>query len=197
MYNCFVIQPLRRLVLGKSLNADESAVRKRKYSSYLFCADADKVSVYENLVSPLRKEDISTGFNFEECDINKCGRSIYDIICDLIKQSDHLIFFITSSYLEEISFDDNHLKTVLSCIQRDIVPANRVLFIIADNCELPDSLCYLFPEASSNIQDWVVITDLKARSKRISEWIKKEKVNKTAEVAVPIIFVGEDVRRQH
>ena len=125
----------------------------------------DKVSVYENLVRPLRKENISTGFNFEECDLNKCGRSI----CDLLMQSDHLIFFITTSYLEEISFNDIHLEIVLCCIQSDIVPANRVLFITADNCELPNKLRYLFPEASSNIQDWVVITDFKARYKRISE----------------------------
>ena len=93
-------------------------------------------------------------------------------------QSDHLIFFITCSYLEEIRFNDIHLKTVLDCIQWDIVPANRVLFIKADNCELPENLRYLFPEASSNIQDWAVITDFKARYKRISECIKKEKENK-------------------
>ena len=193
MYTCIVIQPLGNLTLGKPLNADKSAVQKRKYSSYIFCSDADKVSVYENLVCPLRNDNISTGFNFEECDLNKCGRSIFDIQCDLLMQSDHLIFFITTSYLEDISFKDIHMETVLGCIQRDIVPANRVLFIKADNCELPDSLCYLFPEASSNIQDWVAIPDFKARYKRISEWIKKEKEKKPSEIAVPTIFVGQNV----
>ena len=193
MYTRFVIQPLRSMILGKPLNADESAVRKRKYSSYLFCSDADKVSVYENLVSPLRKENISTGFNFEECDLNKCRRSIFDIICDLMMESDHLIFFITSSYLEEICFNDIHLETVLSCIQRDIVPANRVLFIKADNCELPVKLRFLYPEGSSNILYWIVSNDFKAIYKRITEWIKEEKENKTSELVMSTIFVGENV----
>ena len=99
------------------LNTDNSAVQKRKFSIFLFCAD--KVSVYENLVCPLRKESISAGMWYKQC--------------DLLMQSDHLIFLITSLYLEEVSFNIIHLETVLGCIQMDIVPANRVLFIMADN----------------------------------------------------------------
>ena len=193
LYTRFAIQPLKSLTLGKPLNAAQSAVQKRKYSSYLFCGDADKESVYTNLVCPLRNDNISTGFSYEESDINKCGRSIFDIQCDILMQSDHLIFFITSSYLEEISFNDIHLETVLGCIKEDIVPANRVLFIMADNCELPEKLRYSFPEASSNIHDWVVSKDSKERYKRISEWIKKKKENKTSELVLSTIFVGQNV----
>ena len=197
MYKRFVIWPLNRFILGQPHYTDQWVVRKSifSYSCYIFCANADKESVYTNLVCPLRRQDISTGFSFEECALNKCGRSIFDIQCDLMRQSDHLIFYITSSYIEEISFNDIYLETVLDCIRRGIVSANRVLFIIADNCELPDKLRYLFPEASSNIHDWVVSTNIETRFRRVLDWVKKEKESKTPERIVSTIFVGQSLFR--
>lgn len=197
MYKRFVIWPLNRFILGQPHYTDQWYVRKNifSYSCYIFCGNADKESVYTNLVCPLRRQNISTGFSFEECALNKCGRSIFDIQCDLMRQSDHLIFYITSSYIEEISFNDIYLETVLDCIRRGIVSANRVLFIIADNCELPDKLRYLFPEASSNIHDWVVSTNIETRCRRVLDWIKKEKESKTPERVVSTIFVGQSLFR--
>ena len=64
---------------------------------------------------------------------------------------------------------------------------------MADNCELPEKLRYSFPEASSNIHDWVVSKDSKERYKRISEWLKKKKENKTSELVLSTIFVGQNV----
>lgn len=67
------------------------------------------------------------GFNFEECSINKSGRSIFDILCDLLNQCEHLIFYITSTYLKEEKFVDIGLERVLMFIQNGHFSAKRVL----------------------------------------------------------------------
>lgn len=141
------------------------------YQCYIIGGDTDKNSVYNDLVKPLKEKNIKTGFNFEECSINKSGRSIFDILCDLLNQCEHLIFYITSTYLKEEKFVDIGLERVLMFIQNGHFSAKRVLVINADSCELPNKLRFNLP----NVHDWVKVTKPKERIHQILKWIKSEK----------------------
>lgn len=191
VYKCAVLCPLKRKVLEQPLCANQCSVRGGMYlyTCYILCGEIDKQSVYRSLVCPLRKANISVGFNCEECVLNKCGKSIFDIQCDLLRHCEHLIFFITSSYLKESSFDGINLENLLSCTKSNTFSSNRVLFIIADKCKLPYKVYYLCPEAS--ILDWIVCTDSEERCRLILDWIKKKKENKTSELVVSFPFAGQ------
>lgn len=84
---------------------------------------------------------------------------------ELLQQCEHLVFYVTSSYLNEEKFCNIQLETVLHCIKLGLISMSNVLIIIADNCELPDKIRYNLPETASNIHDWVAVTK---SSKRIS-----------------------------
>lgn len=194
-YRRSVLQPIRKMILGQP--TDETAgqcpaVRcSTSYSTYVFCGHSDRDSVYANLVVPLRKENILTGFIFEECSINKSGKSLSDIQCDLLKKSEHLIFYLTSAYIEEEKFVDVPLETVLHCIKMGFISTNRVLIIIADNCELPEKLRYTLPEAAANIHDWVTINDPDKRIRLVLKWINGLKKNpQNSDVVVSTVFLG-------
>lgn len=135
--------------------------------------------VYENLVVPLREKNIKTGFIIEECSINKGGSSKFNITRDILKECEHLVFYITSSYLNEEKFVDIDLETVLSCKQNGIVSADRILLIKADRCELPDKLLFNLPNVAANYHDWVRKTKPEERINLILKWIKKEKKDST------------------
>ena len=191
LYKCFVLCPLKRKILWQPVHANQCSFTRDMYlySCYILCGEIDKQSVYRNLVCPLRNDNISLGFNCEECDLNKCGKSIFDIQCDLLMHCEHLIFFITSSYLKESSFDGINLENLLSCTKNNTFSSNRVLFIIADKCKLPYKVYYLCPEAS--ILDWIVCTDSEERYRLILDWIKKKKENNTSELVVSFPFAGQ------
>lgn len=166
-----MLQPIRRRILGQTLNDGgcPALTQTFSYSSYIFCGNTDRDSVDEHLVVPLRKENITTGFIFEECLINNSGKSIFDIQSKLLQQYEHLVFYVTSSYLNEEKCCDIQLETVLHCIKLDLISMSNVLIIIEDNCELPDKIRYNLPEAAANIHDWVTVTK---SSERISQVLK-------------------------
>lgn len=180
-YRRSVLQPIRKMILGQPIDeiAEQCSVVRcsSSYCCYVFCGHSDRDSVYANLVVPLRKENILTGFIFEECSINRSGKSLSDIQCDLLKKSEHLIFCLTSAYIEEEKFVDVPLETVLHCIKMGFISTKRVLIIIADNCELPEKLRYTLPEAAANIHDWVTIKDPNKRIRQVLKWIKSMKKN--------------------
>lgn len=124
---------------------------------------------------PPRKENITTGFISEECLINNSGKSIFDIQSELLQQCDHLIFYVTSSYLNEEKFGDIQLETVLHCIKLVLISMSKVLIIITDNWELPDKIRYNLPEAAATIHDWVTVTKSSKRISQVFKWIKKKK----------------------
>lgn len=105
-YTCIMLQPIRRMILGQTLNDGgcPTLTQAFSYSSYIFCGNTDRDSVHEHLVVPLRKEYITTGFIFEECLINNSGKSIFDIQSELLQQCEHLVSYVTSSYLNEENF---------------------------------------------------------------------------------------------
>ncbi|XP_061182421.1 uncharacterized protein LOC133190749 [Saccostrea echinata] len=190
-YTRCVIQPIRNVSLGSPiLDKSESNIVEflKEYSCYVVSCDNDKEVVYNSLVLPLREENIATGFIFEECNINKSGKSRFDIQSDIIKQCENLIFYVTSSYLKEEAFLGIHLDTVLQCIQMENISPNSVLIIFSDSCELPDKLRYNLPEAV--IHDWIKSTDHKERLDLILKWIKKKKARMPREVVVSTVFLG-------
>lgn len=65
-YTCIMLQPIRRMIIGQTLNDGgcPTLTQPFSYSSYIFCGNTDRDSVYEHLVVPLRKENITTGFFF-------------------------------------------------------------------------------------------------------------------------------------
>lgn len=177
-YSYNIIQPIKNFVLGQPfyISSKCSVLRGGPLvCCYVLCGDADRNSVYNELVVPLRNNDVTTGFTFEESHINKSGKSVFDIQCDILKQCKHLIFYVTSSYLKEENFVDIQLETVLQCIKMGFISSNRVLIIIADNCELPDKIIYNLPEAVANIHDWVTVTKPDHRISRITKWMKDER----------------------
>ncbi|XP_062586898.1 uncharacterized protein LOC134248519 [Saccostrea cucullata] len=132
LYKRFVIKPIRKISLGSPIldKSDSDYVEytcTKEYSCYVVSGDSDKEVVYNTLVLPLREKNITTGFIFEECSINKSGKSEFDIQSDIIKKCENLIFFVTSSYLKEEPFLDIHLNTVLKCIQMENISPNSVL----------------------------------------------------------------------
>ncbi|XP_056019408.1 uncharacterized protein LOC130054258 [Ostrea edulis] len=191
LYLLAVQQPIRNVCLGRlAWKTSDPCMElgcNKSYTCYILCSNDDRESVYSSLVLPLRTGNITTGFNFEECDINRSGKSEFDIHCDILKQCDHLIFFITSAYLEEEAFVGIQLDTVLKCIQMKIMPANCVLIIRADS-SVVDKLRYNLPEAV--IHDWITITDAKTRLRQILEWIKKDKAEKQSAIAISTAFFG-------
>lgn len=201
LYKCWklyvrrVLQPISKMILGQpneEIDGQCSAIRcSTSYSCYVFCADSDKELVYSYLVVPLRNENIITGFIFEECLINRSGKSIFDIHCDLLKKCEHLIFYLTSAYLEEEKFVDIQLETVLRCIKMGFISTNKVLIIIADNCELPEKLRYNLPEATANIHDWVTVKNQGKRISLVLQWINSLKENpRNSDVVVSTVFLG-------
>lgn len=190
-----ILQPMRKMILDKPISkmaGQCSAVRcSTPYSCYVFCGHSDRDSVYDHLVVPMRKKNIITGFIFEECLINRSGKSIFDIHSDLLEKSEHLIFYLTSAYLEEEKFVDVQLETVLHCIKMGFISTNKVLIIIADNCELPEKLRYNLPEAAANIHDWVTIKNPDKRINLVLKWIYGLKKNpRNSDVVVSTVFLG-------
>lgn len=76
------------------------------YCCYVFCGDFDRGLVYDYFVVLLRKENIIMGFIFEECLINRSGKLVFNIYCDLFKKCEYLIFYLIFVYLEEEKFVD-------------------------------------------------------------------------------------------
>lgn len=177
-YTCIMLQPIRRMIIGQTLNDGgcPTLTQTFSYSSYIFCGNTDRDSVYEHLVHvvPLKKENITTGFFLEECLINNSGKSIFDIQSELLQQCEHLVFYVTSSYLNEEKLCDIQLETVLYCIKLDLISMSNVLIIIAYNCELPDKIRYNLPEAAANIHDWVTVTKSSKRISQVLKWFKKK-----------------------
>lgn len=194
-YGCNVLQPIRKTILGQPIDEIAGqclAIRcSTSYSCYVLCGHSDRDSVYGQLVVPLRKQNIITGFIFEECLINRSGKSIFDIHCDLLKKCEHLIFYLTFAYLEEEKFVDIQLETVLHCIKMGFISTNRVLIIIADNCELPEKIRYNLPEAAAQIHDWVTIKNPNKRINLVLKWINGLKKNpRNSDVVVSTVFLG-------
>jgi hypothetical protein len=192
-YTRTALNPIRRMCLGSTRAEISQPCHTLKcntsYSCYIVCSDNDKEFVFSSLVVPLRKENLTTGFVYEECHLNKSGKSDFEIQKDIIKQCEHLVFFLTSSYLEEEAFVRIKLDTVLQCIQMKIIPANRVLIIIADNSDVPDRIRYNLPEAV--IHDWMTTTDPQKRLRRVFEWIKTRKTTKfDIDIAVSTVYFG-------
>lgn len=158
---------------------------------YVLCGDADRNSVYHELVIPLRKNDVTTGFTFEESHINRSGKSVFEIQCEILKQCKHLIFYVTTSYLKEERFVDIQLETVLQCIKMGFISSNKVLIIIADSCDLPDKIRYNLPEAAANIHNWVSITKQDTRISRIVKWMNnKRKDIQKSDTPSSTLFLG-------
>lgn len=194
-YGRSVLQPIRKIILGPPIDKIErqySVIRSiTSYSCYVFCGHSDRESVYDHLVVPLRKEKITTGFIFEECLINRSGKSIFDIHYDLLEKCEHLIFYLTSTYLKEEKFVDIQLETVLQCIKMGFISTNRVLIIIADNCELPEKLRYNLPEAAAQIHDWVTVKNQNKRINLVLKWINGLKKNpQHKDEVVSTVFLG-------
>lgn len=173
--------------LAEALNVTDRRSTPRTnflYSCYIICGDTDRNIVYNELVVPLKQENITTNFNHEESIINKSGKSVFDIFRDTLTQCEHLIFYLTSSYLnEECTYNDD-LDNVLLCIKEGYIPPNRVLIIIADGCEYPEKLIFNLPQATAKVHDWVKVTESSERIRQIIKWINEEKYPKTSEVVV-------------
>lgn len=193
-YTRTVLKPIRNMCLESTImyisHPCDALECNIAYSCYIICGDNDKEFVYSSLVVPLRKENLKTGFFFEECPLNRSGKSEFDIQKDIIKQCGNMIFFITSAYLEEEAFVGIQLDTVLKCIRMEIIPANCVLIIIADNSDVPDKIRLNLPEAV--IHDWVTITDPPKRLRQVFEWIKTRKTTRKSEneIAVSTVYFG-------
>lgn len=194
LYGRIILQPIRNCVLGQDTDImtdlHYTSRTSYLYTCYIICGNTDRDSAFYKLVLPLRKENITTGFIFEECSFNKSGKSMFDIQCDLLGHCEHLIFYVTTSYLEEEKFADIQLETILHCIKMGFISPKSVLIIIADNCELPDKIRYNLPEAAVNIHDWVTTTWTWERIDLISEWIKRKKEPQSSEMVVSTLFLG-------
>lgn len=170
----YLIQKIRKKMILEQL-IDNANRRPPYYLCYILCGDTDTNLVENDLVEPLRKKNIKTGFNYDECSINKSGRSIFDILPNILKECEHLGFFLTSSYIKEKKFVDIDLETVLACIKCGFVSADKVLIINADGCELQDKLRLNLPNAAANVLDWVRVTKPDERIDLILKWIKRKK----------------------
>lgn len=171
----YLIQWIRRKLILNEEPIDIADRCTNTLQCYILCGDTDRNFVYTELVKPLRKKNIKTGFIFEESSINKSGKSIFDIRCDILNECKHLVFYITSSYLNEEKFGDIDLTTVLICKQNGFLPENRILLIIGDSSVLPKKVVLNLPNAAMNIQSWVRVTEPDERIYQILEWIKKKK----------------------
>lgn len=194
-YRHNILQPIKKFVLGQPFYDISSKCPVLRCGPpvccYVLCGDADRNSVYHELVVPLRKINVTTGFIFEESPMNKSGKSVFEIQCDILKQCKHLIFYVTSSYLKEENFVDIQLETVLQCIKMGFISSSRVLIINADNCELPDKLRYNLPEAVGNFHDWMSVTKPAQRINRITKWVNdKRKDIQPSDTPVTIVFLG-------
>lgn len=173
--------------LAEALNVTDRRSTPRTnflYSCYIICGNTDRNIVYNQLVVPLKQENITTSFNQEESIINRSGKSVFDIFRDILTQCEHLIFYVTSSYLnEECTFNDD-LDNVLLCIKEGYIPPYKVLIIIADGCGYPDKLIFNLPQATAKVHDWVKVTESSERIRQIIKWINEEKYPKTSEVVV-------------
>lgn len=183
-----MLQPILGQALTDVAGGCPTLTQRFSYASYIFCGNTDRDSVYEHLVVPLRKDKITTGFIFEECLIKNSGKSIFDIQSELLQHCEHLIFYVTSSYLNEERFSDILLETVLHCIKIGLFSMSHVLLIIADNCELQDKIRYNLPEAAANIHDWITVTKSSERISQVLKWINKKKDPITSETLVLIIY---------
>lgn len=107
-YTCIMLQPIRRMILGQTLNDGgcPTLTQTFSYSSYIFVETLTEIQFMNTLWFHLEKENITTGFIFEECLINNSGKSIFDIHSELLQQCDHLVFYVTSYYLNEENFCD-------------------------------------------------------------------------------------------
>lgn len=189
-YGKFIIQPIREMVLGQPFDFTSGKCGP-SVCCYVLCGDADRNSVYHELVIPLRKNDVTTGFTFEESHINRSGKSVFEIQCEILKQCKHLIFYVTTSYLKEERFVDIQLETVLQCIKMGFISSNKVLIIIADSCDLPDKIRYNLPEAAANIHNWVSITKQDTRISRIVKWMNnKRKDIQKSDTPLSTLFFG-------
>lgn len=179
--------------LAEALNVTDRRSTPRKfflYSCYIICRNTDRNMVYNYLVVPLKEERITTSFNHEESIINRSGKSVFDIFRDTLTQCEHLIFYVTSSYLnEECTFNDD-LDNVLLCIKEGYIPSNRVLIIIADGFEYPDKLIFNLPNATAKVHDWMKVTESSERIRQITKWVNEEKYPKTSEVVVSTAIFG-------
>lgn len=179
--------------LAEALNVTDRRSTPRKfflYSCYIICGNTDRNMVYNYLVVPLKEERITTSFNHEESIINRSGKSVFDIFRDTLTQCEHLIFYVTSSYLnEECTFNDD-LDNVLLCIKEGYIPSNRVLIIIADGFEYPDKLIFNLPNATAKVHDWMKVTESSERIRQITKWVNEEKYPKTSEVVVSTAIFG-------
>lgn len=118
-------------------------------------------------------------------------KSIFDIHYDLLEKCEHLIFYLTSTYLKEEKFVDIQLETVLQCIKMGFISTNRVLIIIADNCELPEKLRYNLPEAAAQIHDWMTVKNQNKRINLVLKWINGLKKNpRHKDEVVSTVFLG-------
>lgn len=194
-YRYYILQPIKMCVLGQPFYDISSKCPLLSCGSpvccYVLCGDADRNSVYHELVVPLRKIDFTTGFTFEESPMNKSGKSVFEIQSDILKQCNHLIFYVTSSYLKEKNSVDIQLETVLQCIKMGFISSSKVLIINADNCELPDKLRYNLPEAVSNFHDWMSVTKPDQRINRITKWVSdKRKDSQQSDSPITTIFLG-------
>lgn len=179
--------------LAEALNVTDRRSTPRNfflYSCYIICGNTDRNMVYNYLVVPLKEERITTSFNHEESIINRSGKSVFDIFRDTLTQCEHLIFYVTSSYLnEECTFNDD-LDNVLLCIKEGYIPSNRVLIIIADGCEYPDKLIFNLPIATAKVHDWMKVTESSERIRQITKWVNEEKYPQTSEVVVSTAIFG-------
>lgn len=194
-YRYFILQPIKMFILGQPFYDFSSKCPLLRNGSpiccYVLCGDADRNSVYHELVVPLRKIDVTTGFTFEESPMNKSGKSVFEIQSDILKQCNHLIFYVTASYLKEENFVDIQLETVLQCIKMGFISSSRVLIINADNCELPDKLRYNLPEAVANFHDWMSVTKPDQRINRIIKWVNdKRKDIQQSDTPITTVFLG-------
>lgn len=194
-YRHIILQPIKKFVLGQpfyDISTKCSVLRCRSpVCCYVLCGDADKNSVYNELVVPLRNNGVTTGFTFDETPLNRSGKSVFKIQCDILKECKHLIFYVTSSYLKEEKFVDIQLETVLQCIKMGLISSSRVLIINADNCELPDKIIYNLPEAVSNFHDWMAVTKPDKRIDRITKWVNdKRKDIQQSDTPINTVFLG-------
>lgn len=172
LYFCRTLLPYIRYIFFKEPStaiADLCPVSESSYTytCYVICANPDRHSANDNLVVPLKGKQIKTGFIMDECSINKSGKPELQIAADIVKHCEHLVFYITSSFLEDNNLIDTYLKSALNCIGS----TNRVLIINGDGCELPDYL------VSVKVIDWLKVTKPKLRINQILNRIDGKKKN--------------------